>query len=138
VLLRKLPERVAIRRRNAAILDESFLRIPALRVVRPPEDSGHAYYKYYVYVRSELLRDGWDRDRILTAINAEGVPCSSGSCSEIYLEKTFPLALRPAERLPNAAELSETSLMFQVHPSLSAENMHGIASAVEKVISVAT
>ena len=138
VLLRKLPERVAIRRRNAALLDESFLRIPALRVVRPPEDFGHSYYKYYVYVRPELLRDGWDRDRVMAAINAEGVPCSSGSCSEIYLEKAFPLALRPAERLPNAAQLSETSLMFLVHPTLSAEDMHGTASAVEKVMSVAT
>ena len=138
VLLRKLPERVAIRRRNAALLDESFLRIPALRVVRPPEDFGHSYYKYYVFVRPELLRDEWDRDRIMAAINAEGVPCSSGSCSEIYLEKAFPLALRPAKRLPNAALLSETSLMFLVHPTLSAEDMYGTALAVEKVISVAT
>ena len=100
VLLHKLPERVALRRRNAALLDHAFLQMPALRVVKPPGDIGHSYYKYYVYVRPEFLRDGWDRDRIMAAINAEGVPCSSGSCSEIYLEKAFPPAMRPAKRFP--------------------------------------
>jgi len=137
VLLRKLPDRVQLRRRNAAILDQEFFQIPALRVVTPPNDFGHSYYKYYVYVRPELLRDGWDRDRLMSAINAEGVPCSSGSCSEIYLEKAFPQVWRPANRLPNAARLSETSLMFLVHPTLSAEDMRSTASSVQKVMSVA-
>src|SRR5271165_1582334 len=137
VLLRKLPDRVQLRRRNAAILDQEFFQIPSLRVVTPPNDFGHSYYKYYVYVRPELLRDGWDRDRLMSAINAEGVPCSSGSCSEIYLEKAFPQVWRPANRLPNAARLSETSLMFLVHPTLSAEDMRSTASSVQKVMSVA-
>jgi len=138
VLLRKLPDRVQLRRRNAAILDQEFSRIPALRVVSPSRDFGHSYYKYYAYVRPELLRDGWNRDRIMAAICAEGVPCSTGSCSEIYLEKAFPLAMRPAKRLPSAARLSETSLMFLVHPTLSAGDMYATASAVEKVMAVAS
>lgn len=138
VLLRKLPDRVQLRRRNAAILDQEFSRIPALRVVSPSRDFGHSYYKYYAYVRLELLRDGWNRDHIMAAICAEGVPCSTGSCSEIYLEKAFPLAMRPAKRLPSAARLSETSLMFLVHPTLSAEDMYATASAVEKVMAVAS
>ena len=138
VLLRKLPERVQLRRRNAAILDQEFSQIPALRVVIPPSDFGHSYYKYYVYVRPELLREGWNRDRLMAAINAEGVPCSSGICSEIYLEKAFPLAMRPVKRLANAAKLSETSLMFLVHPTLSVGQISNIAAAVRKVLRVAT
>ena len=138
VLLRKLPERVQLRRRNAAILDQEFSQIPALRVVIPPGDFGHSYYKYYVYVRPELLRDGWNRDRIMSAVNAEGIPCSTGCCSEIYLEKAFPPSMRPAKRFPNAALLSETSLMFLVHPTLSVEQVHGSAAALRKVIRVAT
>jgi hypothetical protein len=27
---------------------------------------GHAYYKYYAFVRPEALRTGWNRDRILS------------------------------------------------------------------------
>ncbi|HSP62371.1 MAG TPA: DegT/DnrJ/EryC1/StrS family aminotransferase, partial [Pyrinomonadaceae bacterium] len=55
VLLRKLPTMVEKRRRNAAYLTEKFSRIPALRVVRPPEDVFHSYYKYDVFVRPERL-----------------------------------------------------------------------------------
>lgn len=137
VLLRKLPEQVALRQRNAAILDESFLRIPALRVVRPPRDLGHSYYKYYVYIRPELLRDGWDRDRIMAAVSAEGVPCSSGSCSEIYLEQAFSVGLRPPSRLPVARRLGETSMMLLVHPTLSEDDMQNAVRALDKVMAFA-
>ena len=53
-------------------------------------------------------------------INEKGVPCYSGSCSEIYLEKAFDNSdIRPNYRLPNAKVLGETSLMFLVHPTLT-------------------
>ena len=138
VLLRKLPESLELRRRNAQILDQAFSRIPALRVVKPATDFAHAYYKYYVYVRPELLRDGWNRDRIMAAIEAEGVPCSTGGCCEIYRERAFPSAWRRPARLTNAAQLAETSLMFLVHPTLTTDHMYAVAAAVEKVMSVAT
>jgi dTDP-4-amino-4,6-dideoxygalactose transaminase len=75
---------------------------------------------------------------MMSAINAEGVPCSSGSCGEVYLEKAFPPAMRPAKRFPNAAQLSETSLMFLVHPTLSVDQVRRNAAAVRKVAQVAT
>jgi dTDP-4-amino-4,6-dideoxygalactose transaminase len=138
LLLRKLPESVQLRQRNAAILDQEFSRIPSLRVVKPGSDFGHSYYKYYVYVRPELIRDGWNRDRIMAAVEAEGVPCSTGGCCEIYREKAFLPAVRPPNRLPNAAQLAETSLMFLVHPTLTTDHMSAMAAAVEKVMSVAS
>ncbi|MBS4010706.1 MAG: DegT/DnrJ/EryC1/StrS aminotransferase family protein, partial [Roseovarius sp.] len=49
----------------------------------------HAQYKFYAYVQPEKLAPGWSRDRIIEAINAAGVPCFQGSCSEVYLEKAF-------------------------------------------------
>ena len=138
VLLRKLPERVRIRRRNAAILDEAFSRIPSLRVTLPPEGFGHSYYKYYAYLCPERLHAGWDRDRIMAAINAEGVPCFTGTCSEIYLEKAFPESMRPRVRHPNARALGETSLMFLVHNTISEEEMRDVGRAVQKVMARAT
>lgn len=133
VQLGKLPGWVRKRQRHAVILTEGFSCIPGLRVTPPPADIGHAYYKYYVFVKPESLSDGWDRDRIMAAVNAEGIPCFSGSCSEIYLEKAFA-GLRQAARLPVARELGETSLMFLVHPTLSEEDMHDTVRAVEKVL----
>lgn len=136
IQLRKLPAWTKMRQNNAAILTEAFSRIPALRVTIPPKQIGHAYYKYYAFVQQELLRNEWKRDRIMTAINAEGIPCFSGSCSEIYLERAFN-GLRPEKRLPNAQILGETSLLFLVHPTLNAADVHDTCRVVQKVLSQA-
>jgi dTDP-4-amino-4,6-dideoxygalactose transaminase len=138
VLLRRLPEMLERRRGFAAILTHRFAEVPALRVTIPPADVVHSYYKYYVFLRPERLRVGWTRDRVIEAVKAEGIPCFSGSCSEIYLEKAFPTEVRPPVRLPVAKELGETSLMFLVHPTLSEADMYDTADAVEKVLLHAT
>jgi len=138
--LRKLPEWLAIRRRNAAILTGHFepLGAAALRLTVPPQEIGHAFYKYYAFVRPERLKSGWSRDRIVAEIEARGVPVYSGSCSEIYLEKAFMPELRPPSRLPVARELGETSIMFLVHPTLSEDDMHFVAGTAREVIEQAT
>lgn len=137
--LKKLPEWVEIRRRNAAILTKGFSGQNALRVTIPPADIFHSYYKYYVFVRPEKLKDGWNRDRILNSILDQGVPCFSGSCSEIYLEKAFDgKGLRPLEHMPVAKKLGETSLMFLVHPTLSESDMYNMVRIVQKVMSDAS
>jgi len=138
VLLRKIADQVEKRRSNAAILSKSFARIPSLRVTTPPLDVHHSYYKYYVFLRPEMLRPSWDQKRVIKAISAEGIPCFSGTCSEIYLEAAFPNALRPPEPLPIARELGETSLMFLVHPTLGEREMVETYNAVEKVMEAAT
>jgi len=136
--LLKLDDWVRIRRRHAERLSDCFANYPALRLTIPPVDAHHSYYKYYVFVRSEQLKPGWDRDRIMAAINAEGVPCYSGSCSEIHREKAFTDAgLGPATRLPVAQELGDTSLMFLVHPTLTAIEMDRTCQAVTKVMAQA-
>jgi len=138
IQLRKLPDWTKTRQRHASILTDRFSNIPALGVTPPSSEIGHAYYKYYTFIRPERLKAGWDRDRIIAAINAEGIPCFVGSCSEIYLEKAFEIkGLRPSERLKVAKELGETSLMFLVHPTLSENDMEDSCRTVEKVMKVA-
>lgn len=135
VALRHLPAWVDARRRHAAFLSDCFDGIPALRLTTPPTDFGHAYYKYYVFLRPERLRRGWNRDRLLEAINAAGVPCFSGSCSEIYLEKAFARRLLgPPARLPVARALGQTSLMFQVHPNLTDQALEATAAVVRHLL----
>jgi dTDP-4-amino-4,6-dideoxygalactose transaminase len=71
----------------------------------------------------------------MNAVTAEGIPCFSGSCSEIYLEKAFVKAgIGPGERLPVARELGEISLMFWVHPTLGVDEMRDTCRVVEKVM----
>ncbi|RDI95146.1 DegT/DnrJ/EryC1/StrS aminotransferase family protein [Meiothermus sp. QL-1] len=139
VVLKKLDGWVEKRRENAHYLSERFRQIPSLRVPEVPDHLYHAYYKYYVYVRPEMLKPGWNRDRIMLAIGESGIPCSTGSCSEVYLEKAFTRrGWQPAERLPVAKELGETALMFLVHPTLTLEHMRATADAVERVMEEAT
>jgi dTDP-4-amino-4,6-dideoxygalactose transaminase len=136
--LQKLSLWVEIRRKYAAMLSASFAELPGLRVTLPPQHIGHAYYKYYAFVRPEALRASWNRNRILAEIVRRGVPCFVGSCSEIYLEKAFPMAWRPKRPLPVARELGETSLMFPVHPTLTPENVDRTCEIVKQVMHEAT
>ena len=137
VLLRKLDAQVEKRRHHATMMTAAFANIPGLRTTVPPSDVYHSYYKYYVFVRPEALLAGWNRDRIINSVTAEGVPCFSGSCSEIYLEKAFD-GIGPAQRLPVARQLGETSLMFLVHPTLSDNDIRETILAVRKVMGHAT
>jgi dTDP-4-amino-4,6-dideoxygalactose transaminase len=120
------------------MLNACFAELPGLRVTTPPEHIGHPYYKYYAFVCPDALRASWNRDRILAEIVAPGIPCFSGSCSEIYLEKAFPVEWRPKSRLPVARELGETSLMFLVHPTLKDEDIARICEVVKQVMQDAT
>ncbi|MBK6846049.1 MAG: DegT/DnrJ/EryC1/StrS aminotransferase family protein [Proteobacteria bacterium] len=136
--LQRLDGWVERRRAHAARLTARLAAVTALRLPTPPPEVYHAYYKYYAFLELEGLRDGWSRDRVMQAIAAEGIPCGSGSCSEIYLEQAFPPALRPSPRLPTAERLGATSLMFMVHPTLSDAEIDDTGEAIAKVLHVAS
>lgn len=145
IQLKKIAEWTKIRTQNAKILREAlsqfageqqFLRIPDIEFHQVMGgDSVHAYYKYYVYVRPENLPENINRDSILNALNEKKIPCFSGSCSEIYLEKAFDNhPSRPNVRLTVAKELGETSLMFLIHPTLTTNEMQTIATTTVDVL----
>jgi len=145
IQLKKMAEWTKIRTQNAKILrdaltqfaaDQQFLRIPDIEFHQVMgSDSVHAYYKYYVYVRPENLPQTINRDSILNALNEKKIPCFSGSCSEIYLEKAFDNhPSRPKARLTIAKELGETSLMFLIHPTLTTNEMQTIANTTVDVL----
>ena len=131
---------LAVCRRHAV------LRVPEFRCNAAKCDPGcaarsgcvHAQYKCYAYVNPERLAEGWSRDRIAAEINARGVPCYQGSCSEVYLERAFDdTGWRPAERLPVARALGETSLMWLVHPTLTAAEIDQTCKVVDEVLGLA-
>ena len=136
-LLNTVVSSVERRRKIATRLNEAFAGIPALRLTLPPAEVEHAYYRYYVFVRPERLRDGWNRERILAAIGAEGIPCFSGSCPEIYEEKGFA-DYRPPQPSKVARELGETSLAFLAHPTIRDSDVSDVIHAVEKVMAHAS
>jgi len=132
--LKRLDNEVERRREHAARLSEVLREFPCIRTTETPESIYHSYYKYYFFVRPEKLATSWDRDKIMQAVCAEGVPCLVGSCSEMYLEKAFTENMQPKDRLPVAKELSETSLMTLVHPTITDRDMSDVVNAFRKVL----
>ena len=139
IQIKRMSEWHEARKQNAeAILTVSEEYPKVFRVPSPPEHVEHAWYKCYVFVKVEGLRLGWNRDKIIAEINSLGVPCYSGSFSEVYLEKAFEgTNFRPKDRLPVAKELGETSLMFLVHPTLGDAEMDLTKSAIRIVMNQA-
>jgi dTDP-4-amino-4,6-dideoxygalactose transaminase len=133
--LKKMPIWTKKRTQNAQRILAVFQNSRYFSVYYPNQDYVHANYKCYVQVNIDQLPAGWSRDRILNEINAQGVPCFIGSCSEVYLEKAFDgTPWRPKTRLVNAQQLGETSLMFLVHPTLTEDNLTKTVNAIQQVI----
>lgn len=142
IQLGRMADWTAARTKNALTIwgvceKYSAIRIPMLSSCE--ERTLHAHYKCYIYINQDNLRDGWSRDKIIREINALGVPCYQGSCSEVYMERAFDnTGWRPKYRLPAAKELGETSLMFLVHPSLTTDEIEKTCSAIDKVFTQAS
>ena len=133
--LKQMPEWTQVRNANMARIQAAFENSPYFTVAKPSVEYVHAAYKCYVQVNTSALPEDWSRDRIMAEINALNVPCFSGSCSEVYLEKAFDgTPWRPAQSLPQAKQLGTTSLMFLVHPTLSEHSLQKTVDAIQAVI----
>jgi dTDP-4-amino-4,6-dideoxygalactose transaminase len=137
VALRETDGWIGLRRRNAAILSAGMSGMPGLRVPVPGSGIDPVWYRFTAYVMPERLLPGWSRDRVAGEITAAGVPCYSGPCPEIHLEKAFDVY---GERgpVPDARELGETSLTFLVHHRLEERHMEQTIGTVAEVMEAAT
>ncbi|WP_342639110.1 DegT/DnrJ/EryC1/StrS aminotransferase family protein [Vibrio metschnikovii] len=135
IQLQRMAEWSAKRQHNGKLIDKAVADLSVVRCVQVADYIEHAEYKHYLFVNPERLKADWTRDRIVEAINADGVPAYQGSCSEIYLEKAFDnTPWRPTERLKNAVILGETSLMFLVHPTLTEQEIEKTCQVLRKVL----
>ncbi|MBZ0333214.1 DegT/DnrJ/EryC1/StrS family aminotransferase [Marinobacter sp. AL4B] len=139
IQLKRMPKWNEQRLQNANKIWDAARQLKGLRVPTVPADIQHAAYRCYVFAEPSVLKADWNRDRIINAIVENGVPCFSGSCSEVYLEKAFDgTDLRPKKRLEVACELGEISLMFLVHPTLTEAEIEKTCSMLQQVMTAAT
>jgi dTDP-4-amino-4,6-dideoxygalactose transaminase len=139
IQLGRMPSWHAARSRNADAIRATASTLPALRVPEVPDYIEHAWYKCYVFVRPDMLKIGWGRDRIVQEITQRGVSCYTGICPEVYLEKAFDdKEFRPKQRLDVAKELGETSMMFLVHPTLMEDEINKTCRVMVEVTNLAT
>jgi dTDP-4-amino-4,6-dideoxygalactose transaminase len=138
IQLRRMPDWHSTRSRNAEEIRKAAQPLAGLRVPDIPDHIVHAWYKYYMFIQHDQLKTDWNRDRILEEINRKGVPCYSGICPEVYLEKAFENTdFRPLERLAEAKELGEASMMFLVHPTLTSEEIRKTCDVIQAVMNMA-
>ena len=83
-------------------------------------------------MRPDRLCAGVDRNQLLALLPPNGVRVFFGSCPEIYLEEAYRhLQL---ERFPVARRLGETSLMFEVHPTLREDSIRRMARRIVELV----
>jgi len=129
--LKKLDQWIEQRQKNAALLAEILSPNPVFRIPTPKENIFCSYYKFYAFLNSDQQSPKYSRDELLKKLNDLGIPAFSGICPEIYLENAFiDRNLGPSQRLSVAKWLGETSLMFQVHPTLSSKDISDMANTV--------
>ena len=133
VAVRRLPEWIAGRRANSERLCDLLDEIEGFQVTRPGSRFQNACYKFNVNLSPDILCGAWSRDDIVRAIQAEGIPCGSGLCTEIYRERAL-LPFAPERPLPVAKDFGERSVMFLIHPTLGEREMDDIAAASKKVL----
>ncbi len=132
IQLGRMPQWHETRLRYAQQIWQAASQLPGLRVPEVPDDIVHAAYKCYVFVDGTAAQ----RDRIMQEIHERGVPCFSGSCSEVYREKAFDgTGWRPEKPLPVAHRLGDTSLMFLVHPTLTQAEIDKTCAVLAEVMS---
>ena len=144
IQLKKLPKWIETRRRYSAMLDAAFSKINGLRVVIPPPHIYHAYYKYYVFIEPDRLKQDWNRDKIIQKINDKGIVCQFGSTWAIGMQEAWKniqclisgkqIQCQQAAHLPGDYYAGSNILMFQVHPTLKKSDISAIIEAVEKVL----
>ncbi|MGI2800835.1 DegT/DnrJ/EryC1/StrS family aminotransferase [Photobacterium damselae] len=139
IQLKRMAEWTAKRKANGKAIDNAVADLNVVRSVDVPTYIEHAEYKHYLFIKPENLKEGWTRDKIVDEINLQGVPAYQGSCSEVYLEKAFDnTPWRPKERLKNAVELGENSLMFLVHPTLTEKEIQKTCCVLADVLNKAS
>jgi len=126
------------RLKNANIIWDAARKCKGIRVPDVYEHIDHAAYKCYIFLEQNHLRHDWTRDRVIEEINLLGVPCYWGTCSEVYLEKSFDNSnFRPKKALINAKKLGDNSLMFLVHPNLTKKEIQKTCDSIKSVMKLA-
>ena len=135
IQLRRLDHDILHRQRFARIFNDQLKNSPAVTTVIPPASVGHAYYRYYLFVNSSKLNPSWSREKIIAELNAAGVPCMIGGCSEIYREKAFVDAgLAPKENFANALQLAVTNIAFIPNPSMDEKEIYAAAKKTKEIV----
>ena len=100
-----------------------------------PLNITHAAYRMYVYIHKDFIQKKFDIKKIIKHISTEGVPCSNGSCSEIYKENLFKKYFKNKKIIrENAHLLERTSLSFPVNPYTTKKEVDRMVKSLKNAV----
>jgi dTDP-4-amino-4,6-dideoxygalactose transaminase len=134
--LDKLTSWLRERKANAQRLTRALAKYPCVSFARLPGSHDHAYYRLDFTVVRERLKSGWDRDGVLSALIAEGIQASVGTCPAIYREAAYA-GQGKHEFRPNAERLAATCLTMLTHPTIDECYLADCEAAIHKVFKAA-
>jgi perosamine synthetase len=120
VQLSKLPNWTALRRRNAALLDEGLRDLVVVPAVAP--EAVHVYHQYTVRVRN--------RDALQERLHQAGVGTGVYYPTPTHRLPSFDRALD----LPETSRAAREVISLPVHPSVSPRDIERIVAAVAKAL----
>ena len=89
IQLTRLAEQTRLRQEKAAYLSKLLEEVPGLHSLPLPTDpASHAYHLYVIRYREDEL-EGLSRERFVEAMNAEGIPISTGYSIPLYKNPMF-------------------------------------------------
>ena len=135
IWLSRLNQMVDKRRDIAHEYDATLASFNCVELLKPPAHVHHSFYRYYFYLKPESLKSGWNRGRIMEVFGKRGIPCFSGTCSEIYKEKALHPIWKNKTPFKNAHHLGEVSLTLPIHPRLSMKDIREMKKISTEIFS---
>ena len=91
-----------------------------LSTYMPPKNIKSAWYRFYFFLNPNIKNLQSIRFNIIKNLKKKGIKCFTGSCPEIYLEKSFQnLEKNKLKRLKNCKNLGLRSLALDVNHTLT-------------------
>lgn len=114
-----------------------FIDVP---LFNDTDGNKNAYYRLYAKIKlgfDKLIFEQKSlRDYLIIQLEAVGVPCYVGTCSEVYREKLFQKqGLAPSARLKNASYFSDHAFCFLVHHTITDNELHVVVNKINTVLS---
>jgi dTDP-4-amino-4,6-dideoxygalactose transaminase len=112
--------------------DQAFSDEPCLRLLSCSKDNKQAYHLYVLVIRTERLKA--DRDRIMNAVQAEGV--GIGIHFRSVAEQPFYRQKYGYQKgsLPESEYVSERVLSIPLYPAMSDDDVECVIGVVRKVL----
>lgn len=125
--LKRLHTMLAVRRRNAALLNEGLASVPGITPQRVTSYGDHAWHQYCIRVDDSAF--GIDRDQLASKLHEEGIATGVHYPRGLHQQPILK-ELYGFEPLPVTERLATQILALPVHHGLQEEDVRQIVDAV--------